>query len=50
VNFLLAHGARVNERVLDDTALDAAEQHGNVPAARVLAAHGGIRMNNRSPY
>ncbi len=43
VNFLIAHGARVNERTLDDTALDAAEQHGNTPAARVLAAHGGVR-------
>jgi ankyrin repeat protein len=43
VNFLLAHGARVNERTLDETALDGAEQHGNIPAARILAAHGGQR-------
>jgi hypothetical protein len=43
VNFLLAHGASANVRVLDDTALDAAEQHGNTSAARVLAAHGGQR-------
>jgi hypothetical protein len=50
VNFLIAHGARVNERVLDDTALDAAEQHGNIPAARVLGAHGGIRLNVRNVY
>ncbi len=44
VNFLIAHGARVNERILDDTALDAAEQRGNTPAARVLAAHGAVRV------
>ena len=48
VNFLVAHGARVNEGVLHDTALDAAEQHGNIPAARVLAAHGGLSANVRN--
>ena len=41
VNFLLAHGASVNDLILDETALDAAENHQNVPAARVLHAHGG---------
>jgi hypothetical protein len=45
VSFLIAHGARVNERTLDDTALDAADQHGNTPAARVLAAHGAVRLH-----
>jgi hypothetical protein len=45
VNFLVAHGARVNERILDETALDVAEEHGNTPAARVLAAHGGLRVH-----
>lgn len=43
VNVLLARGARPNDRVLDDTALDAAESNGHVPAARVLHAHGGRR-------
>jgi hypothetical protein len=33
----------VNDRVLDDTALDAAEQNGHTPIARVLHAHGGQR-------
>jgi hypothetical protein len=33
----------VNDHVLDDTALDAAEQHGNQAAARVLHAHGARR-------
>jgi len=41
VNFLLDHGARVNDLVLDDTPIDGALQHGNTPAARVLFAHGG---------
>jgi hypothetical protein len=50
VNFLIAHGAHVNERVLDDTALDAAEQHSNIPAARVLSAHGGVRSNGHGVY
>jgi len=50
VNFLIAHGARVNDHVLDDTPLDAAEQHMNVPAARVLAAHGATRNNFRNGY
>jgi hypothetical protein len=40
---LLDRGARVNERVLDDTALDAAEQNNQIPAARVLHARGGHR-------
>lgn len=43
INVLLARGARPNDRVLDDTALDAAESNSNVPAARVLHAHGGRR-------
>lgn len=43
VNFLLEKGARVNDMVLDDTALDAAEQNGHTPAARVLHAHGARR-------
>jgi ankyrin repeat protein len=43
VNALLERGARVNDIVLDDTALDAAEQNGHQPAARVLHAHGGRR-------
>lgn len=49
VNVLLARGARVNDRVLDDTALDAAESNGHVPAARVLHAHGGRRAPKPSP-
>ena len=48
IAFLLDHGARVNELVLDDTALDAAEAHGNMPAARVIHARGGHRA--RKPY
>ena len=40
---LLEHGARVNDRVLDDTALDVAEQNSHQPAARVLHAHGARR-------
>jgi ankyrin repeat protein len=40
---LLDRGARVNELVLDDTALDAAEQNGHQPSARVLHARGGRR-------
>jgi ankyrin repeat protein len=43
INALLGRGARVNDHVLDDTALDAAEQHGNQAAARVLHAHGARR-------
>jgi hypothetical protein len=43
VNALLERGARVNDLVLDDTALDAAEQYSHQPAARVLHAHGGRR-------
>jgi ankyrin repeat protein len=44
INFLLDRGARLNDIVLADTALDAAEQHGNIPAARVLHAHGAVRV------
>ncbi len=43
IHVLLNHGARVNEVVLDDTALNAAEQSGHVSAARVLHARGGRR-------
>ena len=43
VNALLERGARVNDLVLDDTALDAAEQNSHQPAARVLHAHGARR-------
>jgi len=32
-----------NDLVLDDTALDAAEQNAHQPAARVLHAHGARR-------
>ena len=48
ISFLLDRGARVNELVLDDTALDAAEAHSNISAARVLHARGGRRA--RKPY
>lgn len=40
---LLDKGARVNDLVLDDTALDAAEQASHQAAARVLHARGGRR-------
>jgi ankyrin repeat protein len=43
INALLERGARVNDLVLDDTALDAAEQNSHQPAARVLHAHGARR-------
>jgi ankyrin repeat protein len=43
INVMLDHGARVNEIVLDATALDAAESAGHIPAARVLHARGGRR-------
>ncbi|CAN5925624.1 hypothetical protein BH11MYX4_BH11MYX4_51770 [soil metagenome] len=43
LNVLLDRGARVNDLVLDDTALDGAEQSGHLPAARVLHAHGARR-------
>lgn len=49
VNFLIEKGARVNDIVLDDSPLDAAEQNGHTPIARVLHAHGG-RRNPRPPY
>ncbi len=48
ITFLLDRGAIVNELVLDDTALDAAERNGHTPAARVLHARGG-RRNARPP-
>ena len=41
VNFLIAHGARLNDLVLEDTPLDVAEQQSNLAAARIIAAHGG---------
>lgn len=47
VNFLLARGARVDDLVLDDRALDIADQHGHQPVARVLHAHGAHRAR---PY
>lgn len=43
INALLDRGARVNDLVLDDTALDAAEQGAHQPAARVLHARGARR-------
>jgi ankyrin repeat protein len=43
VTALLARGARVNDLVLDDTALDAAEQGSHQPVARLLHAHGARR-------
>jgi ankyrin repeat protein len=43
VTALLDRGARANDLVLDDTALNAAEQHGNQAIARVLHARGGRR-------
>jgi ankyrin repeat protein len=46
VNALLERGARVNDLVLDDTALDVAEQNSHQPAARVLHAHGARRARN----
>lgn len=49
VTFLLDRGARVNEKILDDTALDAAEQNAHTPVARVLHARGGHRAR-RADY
>jgi ankyrin repeat protein len=43
VTFLLDHGANPNDRVIDDTALDAAERASMLPAARVIHARGGRR-------
>ena len=43
VTALLDRGARVNDLVLDDSALDAAERNGHQPAARVLHARGARR-------
>ncbi len=48
IKALLDRGARVNEPVLDDSALDAAEQSGHQPAARVLHAHGARRVRKNS--
>jgi hypothetical protein len=45
VTALLARGARVNDLVLDDTALDAAEQGSHQPVARLLHAHGARRAH-----
>ncbi len=49
VNVLLEHGARVNDLVLDDTALDAAESSGHTPVARVLHSRGGRRAPKPNP-
>lgn len=43
VNALLNAGARPNDKVLDETPLDAAERSGHTAVARVLDAHGGKR-------
>ncbi|MBS2020185.1 MAG: ankyrin repeat domain-containing protein [Deltaproteobacteria bacterium] len=48
INALLERGARVNEVVLEDSPLDAAEQNAHVAAARVLHAHGGRRATKRT--
>jgi hypothetical protein len=40
IRALLDHGARLETRVLRETALNAAERQGNTLAARILAAHG----------
>jgi ankyrin repeat protein len=48
VTALLDRGARVNDLVLDDTALDVAEQHGHQPAARILHARGARRARKGS--
>jgi ankyrin repeat protein len=44
INAMIDHGARLNDVVLDETALDAAERSGHIPAARVLHARGGRRV------
>jgi ankyrin repeat protein len=43
INAMLDHGARVNEVILDETALDAAERSGHIPVARILHARGARR-------
>jgi hypothetical protein len=43
---LLEHGARMEERVVRETALDAAERIGNTTVARILSAH-GARLSPR---
>lgn len=48
VTALLERGARVNDVVLDDTALDAAEQSSHVPVARLLHAHGARRARKNA--
>lgn len=47
INVLIDKGARVNELVIDDTALNAAEQNGHIAAARVIHARGGRRGPER---
>lgn len=49
VNFLISKGARVNDMILDDTALDVAESNGHTPVARVIHSHGGHRGRPQSP-
>lgn len=41
VTYMLDHGARPNDVVLDETAVDAAVERGNVPAARLIHSRGG---------
>lgn len=48
VTALLERGARVNDVVLDDTALDAAEQGSHQPVARLLHAHGARRARKNA--
>jgi ankyrin repeat protein len=45
IHFLIERGAHVNDRILDDTAIDVAEQHGNIAAARVLDSYGAHRAH-----
>lgn len=47
VKAILNAGARVNDRVLDETPLDAAERSGNTAVARILDARGGRRAPAR---
>lgn len=49
VGFLLQRGANPNTLVLEDTALDAAEQGSQVGAARLIHASGGRRGHNKMP-
>jgi uncharacterized protein len=50
IHALLDRGARVNELVLDDTALNVAEDRGHIAAARVLHARGGRRAPKVGRY